>query len=129
MNMSGRAMPSSSKDAASSAESVHLRNRDLLRALVKKNACIARLQKDAAKQNRDLSSVASADNSAPASAPRQLRLRAKAKPQPPAPEEEEWYGRYSDSRSPGSPKRSVTPDPPKKRRKHTEPRASKARGV
>ena len=117
--MSCRALPSSSKDAAI----VVLKHSVLLRALVRKNVCIYRLQKDAAKQNRDLSPVGSA------SAPRQLRQKAKAKPQPPARVEQEWYGRYSDSRSPGSTKRSVTPQRPKKRRKHADPRASKARGV
>ena len=113
--MSCRALPSSSKDAAI----VVLKHSVLLRALVRKNVCIYRLQKAAAKQNRDLSPVG------PASAPRQLRQMTKAKSQPPARVEQEWYGRYSDR----SPKRSVTPQRPKKRRKHADPRAIKARGV
>ena len=105
------------KDAASSTGSVRLRNEELTRACVEKDARIASLEDETAKQRRDLASVDSAARRS---------LKAKAKLQTPKREESGSYSEYSYySEYSEAPKKSATPERLQKKKKHKKLRASK----
>ena len=104
-------------DAATPTGRARLRNDELTRAAEEKDARIACLQDEIAKQRRDLARV---DSSARRS------LKAKTKPQRPKREESGSYSEYSYSSEYSEPrKRSANQDRMQKRKKHNKSRAHK----
>ena len=105
------------KNAASPTARARLRNEELSRACVEKDARIASLQDETAKQRRDLAAV---DSSARRS------LKAKAKPQKPKREASGSYSSYSYSSEYSElPKKRATKERVQKKKKHKKPRARK----